>query len=279
MQFFLTWNGPTGPNINYVVQYKLHGTSNPYVTLVTALHNNFFDTPDIPDNFYDFKVYHVCSNELVDIEFLNIGKSPCSNPIFLSYSVLSETATDQTIRINLSNYKPNIKVRVVRLNDNLQILNSTISTLGSFDLTLDKGPTETYTYKVEVTNVCPLGTSDTIDAGTYSAGYVPRGLDLIYENFPAYIVGYKNLNNSQTYVDPETIPPQKYDVTFETASCGSGGKIIIEILYNTQIVTTVELTSPVVSGGFRFPFVNLNLLNGPTPGTFVTGVRFKFSCE
>lgn len=280
MRLDITWDGPTGPNINYIVEYKLSDSSGPWTTAITGLHNNFYSIDNLADNFYDVRVSTVCSLVTVNAVFQRVGKSPCSNPVFSNYTVLSETVTDQTIRITLTNYKPNIKVKVTRLNDNILISEAVVSTLGTFDVSIQKGSPETLTYKVEVANVCTIGQSDYINAGVYSAGYIIRGIDLLYENFQAgYTTKYKNLQTTDTYNNPLTIPPQKYDVTIETPVCGTVGKVTVTALSGTTEMFTLDLTSPINDGKFKFPFVNLNLLNGPTGGTYITSVKFKFTCN
>lgn len=284
MNLYPTWDGLTGPNIHYVVEYRVTGTLS-WIIAATNIHVNYFDILNVPDNFYDIRISHVCANTTVNITYLSIGKSPCTNPIFVNYQVIDDTDVYQQITINFIDAGPNIKVKITRLNDNVILLEESVTTDGTYTFTLPKSATKVFTYQVDLANVCTEQDSSFVWMGDYSVQKVSQGLTLTYINnctCPSVAsFTYNRQDILGTYIDPVAIPRGIYDiyVSIPGNSCTKQLTLTVSVLQGITEVLTDSIIANQSNSFYVFPFSSINMKNGTYTGQYATETKFTLTCS
>ncbi len=288
MDLHLTWDGLTGPEINYVVEYRVSNSTGPWITAASGIHVNYYNVIGIPNNFYDVKVSHYCNNTIVDVTWLSAGQSPCPLPEFVNYIIIDDNPVEQKILVNFTNAGPTIKAKVTRLNDNYILIEETINSIGVYMVTLPKEVGQYNTYSIEIANDCIEQDSNFISMGQYTVQKIPAGvhvefLDTCNCDANSPILTFQRLDGPDTYINPKGVPRGIYliNVVIPAGTCRLSKPLALnlEVLQDEQVVRSRIQTLPQVDNVYTFPYSSINLKDGIYTGQFVTDIKFTLTCS
>lgn len=288
MDLHLTWDGLTGPQINYVIEYRIAGTAGSWVTAASGIHVNYYDIINIPDNYYDIKVSHYCNNSIVDVTLLSAGQSPCPIPKFSGYTIIEDNAIEQKIQVSFTNAGPNIKAKVTRLNDNVIIKQESTTSNGTYIVLMPKGVGVHNTYSIEIANDCLNEDSVFTSMGQYTVQTILQGVDVSFvdscncdANSP--ILTFNRLDASGTYINPIGVPRGLYliNIAIPAGTCklSKGLTMLLEVMQGSELVRSLTQTLPQVDNVYTFPYSSINLKDGLYTGQFVTDIKLTLTCN
>ncbi len=288
MNLNITWEGPDGLGVNYRVDYRPYPSEEEFVNFSTTIHDNFVVIPDLPNNFYEVRVYTICTDGPTGFITKVGGRPPCPIPLYANYQVTADNPDSQKIRINFTYNNPIVKVRVTRTTDNIVVREEDVATLGFVDFTLPKSGTVHQTYKIEIANECGDVDSAYADMGDYTVQKISEGFSISYESTcecsaSTATITFTNTSTFEQFINPEFLPVGFYDLTVQLASqtCASNkiGTLLVSLFSNEAILPSFEKSRVPAPPFYRFVFTGIDFQTGSGLGTHLTDVDIKFSCE
>lgn len=170
MDLFVTWEGQTGPGIEYVVEYRAYPSSDPFIVFATDVVNTYITIPGLADGFYEIRVKTDCADSDSDYIYQIAGKDPCPVLAFSSYEVISEDSLKQVLRVHFTNFTTTVQYKITDVSSSVVVINTTqyLGTNDYIEFEIPKVPGQTTTYKLEVANICNSTVFPFVNMGEYT---------------------------------------------------------------------------------------------------------------
>ncbi len=284
MDLFVTWDGSSGPDINYLVEYRTYPSTETFTEFSANIHNNYVTIPGLPKGFYEVRISTICSNEISGSITKIGGEDKCASPTFVSYSVLSDNPSFTNIQITYTGGSTLVKLRVTDLSDNASLVYDETANLGVYTISLSKSTLKVKTYKIELLSICDGVDGDYIDMGSYSVERTV-GVEIFYtnncNNECGIFVFTDSSNNS--FSNPLSVHRDTYNLNIKiplgTTPLQTLGTLKVEVYSNNQLFYSISTGGYAHSDGYNIPISGLNLNTGAITGSYVQTVMFTFSCE
>lgn len=286
MNLNVTWTGPVGPDINYRVDYRSLPDGE-FINFSTTIHTNYVVIPNLPDGFYEVRSNLLCGAGPSPFQYATGGKPSCTIPVYTSYQVISDTETEQTIRVSFTDGVGGIKARVTRLEDNRILVEETVGSLGTYEVSLPKSGEQASTFRIEIAHICGEFETSFVNMGEYSVQQMSDSIPVIVSKtcscsgMPSVI--FTEVETSQVYSDVEYLPKGLYNiyVVVPKQTCTTNGHVNIKVYSNE--VLTIDLNSTVIPNDVNYTsyFEDVDLYRGADDNVLLTPtkVEINFSCS
>lgn len=283
MDLFITWDGLSGPDINYLVEYRPYPSTDTFTQFSSTVHDNYVTIPGLAQGYYEVKVSTVCSTGISGSIIKIGGQDRCAAPKFIDYSVVSENPSFANIQINYTGGSTLVKLRLTDLNTGTAKVFDPSVNLGTFTISLPKSTLAVKTYKIEILSICDGVDGSYVDMGSYSVERTV-GVEIFYTNNCGTQVGTYTFTDSSNnvFVNPLSVHRDIYHLRLQmplgSVQLPKDGQLKVEVFSNNQLFYTVETSVHGTSSGFDIPVGNLNLDHGALTGSYVQTLNLTFTC-